>query len=428
MAYFDQLLAGNIDDEYIQNRVRVGVAHQHAGLCPEWYLGAYNKYISLLLPIIWRSQKQDSQKALETTVALLKMVNFDMGISISTYIDAERQATISKSKQLEALNQVAIAITSSLGLQEVMEKIMHYGIELTGSKAACIAFYDEESKSFTDWVTQGLSNHFVQNMVFRPGGLASEAFTSGELIVSNDRTETVYKLSALAHEEGITGLICLPLICNSHHLGLLYLYRNSGDVYSSEEIDLLITFSHLAAGSLENARLHMKTVDMANTDALTGLSNRRLFDEILTAEIHRSLRSSSSFCLLMLDIDNFKEVNDTYGHLSGDAVLKQIANILRGNIRNIDTIARFGGEEFVIIAPASDLNGSKLEGERIRHAISDYYFKLPDGNEIRVTVSIGIACYPFDADDAKMLVDRADSAIYLAKRKGKNLTCLYSDE
>ncbi len=425
IAYFNQLLAGDFDEKYIQNRIRVGVAHQHAGLEPRWYLGAYNKYISLLLPIIWRLQEDDEQKTLETTLALLKIISLDMGIAIDTYIHAERQETLGKSDQLEALNLVAIAITSSLGLQEVMEEIMHHGIELTGSKAACITFYNEDSKSFVEWFTQGLSDHFVKNMAFRSGGMAFEAFTTGLYVVSNDRTETSHKLSALAHEEGIVGFICLPLINKSHHLGLLYLYRNDRDTFSSEEISLLTTFSHLAAGVLENARLHLKTVDIANTDALTGLLNRRMFDERLTAEIQRSQRYSLSFCLLMLDIDHFKEINDIYGHPSGDTVLKKIATVLREQTRNVDIVARFGGEEFVIITPESDWSSAKLHGERIRNAIAGSSFVLPDGREISVTVSIGIACCPLDAADAKEMIDHVDNALYLAKHKGRNTVCLY---
>lgn len=329
---------------------------------------------------------------------------------------------------LEALSLVAIAITSSLGLQEVMEKIMHHGIELTGSKAACISFYNEDSKSFVEWFTQGLSDQFEKNMVFRPGGMAFEAFGTGLHIVSNDRPESRYKLSALAREEGILGFICLPLICKSQRLGLLYLYRHDRDTFSTEEISLLTTFSHLAAEALENARLHLKTVNMANTDALTGLLNRRLFDERLTSEMERSQRYSLSFCLLMLDVDHFKEINDTYGHLFGDTVLEKIAALLRTQTRKADIVARFGGEEFAIIAPESDTDGAKLEGERIRNAIAASSFVLPDGGEIRVTVSVGIAAYPLTATDTKMMIDQADKALYLAKDQGRNTVCAYPEQ
>ena len=425
--YFDQLIAGQYDNSYIQNRIRVGAAHQRVGLDPKWYLGAYSKYLALLLPKVWHLQGGKIDKHLQTTLALLKITFLDMGIAIDTYIRADREAIRAKTEQFDALNQVAITISSSLGLQEVTERILHSGIALTSSIAACIAFYNENSGRFEEWHTQGLSDHFVKNMTFRPGGMAEEAFSSGSCIVSNDRAETLHKLSALVHREGILGFACLPLISQSHRMGVLYLYLNDRDTFSEEELGLLTTFSHLAAGAIENARLHAKTLGMATTDTLTGLFNRRLFDERLSFEMQRSQRYKLEFSLLMLDIDHFKKINDTYGHLSGDAVLGQFADLLREHSREVDTVARFGGEEFMIIAPESDGNNAKLVGERIRKAIAGTAFILPDGREIAITVSIGIACYPACADDEQTMIDRADKALYLAKQEGRNRVYLYRE-
>lgn len=421
------MTAGEYDAAYIQNRVRVGIAHQRAGLDPKWYMGAYNKYLALLLPRVWSLMGDDDRKTLETTLALLKIIFLDMGIAIDTYIHSDRQAIRSKSEQLDALNQVAIAISSSLGLQEVQDRIMRSGIALTASKAACIAFYDEESQCFEEWHTQGLSEDFIKSMSFRPGGLADEAFTTGKHIVSNDRPDTDHKLSKLTHDEGILGFICLPLINQSRRLGVLYLYRNDRDIFLPGEISLLTTFAHLAAGALENARLHAKTLNLATTDTLTGLANRRLFGERLNEEMQRSRRYSRSFSLLMLDIDHFKKVNDNYGHPAGDAVLKQLATILREQTREVDTVARYGGEEFVIVAPESDGNGAKVVGERIRKAIAGKAFILPDGREIGVTASIGIVSYPHCADDPEAMIERADQSLYLAKRGGRNRVYLYRE-
>ena len=425
-AYFDQLTAGEYDAAYIQNRIRVGVAHQRVGLDPKWYIGSYNKYLALLLPRVG-SLLGDQPKTLETTLALLRIIFLDMGIAIDTYIQADRQAISSKTMQLDALNQVAIAISSSLGLQEVLDRIMRSGIALTASKGACLAFYDEESQRFEEWHTQGLSDHFVKNMSFRPGGLADETFISGSYIVSNDRPETRHKLSTLARDEGMLGFICMPLVSYARRLGVLYLYRHHRDTFIPEEIGLLTTFAHLAAGALENARLHAKTLSLATTDTLTGLFNRRLFDERLNGEMQRSHRYGKSFSLMMLDIDHFKKVNDSYGHPAGDAVLRQLAAVLREQTREVDTVARYGGEEFVIVAPESDGSSAKLVGERIRKAVAGTAFILPDGREIGVTVSIGIACYPRCADGAEAMIERADKALYLAKREGRNRVYLYRE-
>lgn len=426
-AYFDQLTAGEYDAAYIQNRTRVGIAHQRIGLDPKWYLGAYNKYLALLLPKMGSLLGDDAGKALETTLALLRIVFLDMGIAIDTYIDADRQAIRGKTEQLDALNQVAIVISSSLGLQAVLDRIMRSGIALSASKAACIAFYDEESQRFEEWHTQGLSAHFIKNMSFRPGGLADEAFASGNHVASNDRTETRHKLSALARDEGILGFVCLPLVSHSRRLGVLYLYRHDRDTFLPEEIELLTTYSHLAAGALENARLHARTLSLATTDTLTGLFNRRALEERLNGEMQRSRRYGKSFSLLMLDIDRFKQVNDRYGHPAGDAVLKQLAAILKKQTRDVDSVARYGGEEFAIVAPESDGSSAKLVGERICKAVARAAFILPGGREIGVTVSIGIACFPRCADGVETMVERADQALYMAKRDGRNRVYLYRE-
>ena len=146
-----------------------------------------------------------------------------------------------RTSQLNALNRMAIAVTSSLDLKEVLDQIMRRGIELTSSKASCIAFYDRETQRFTEWVTQGLSEHFVQNMSFRPGGLADEAFTTtttttttvGTYILSNDRPETQHKLSKLARDEGIKSFICLPLTSHANRLGVIYFYRSDRDTFDA---------------------------------------------------------------------------------------------------------------------------------------------------------------------------------------------------
>ena len=135
-------------------------------------------------------------------------------------------------------------------------------------------FYDQGTQRFKEWVTQGLSEHFVQNMVFHPGGLADEAFTTGAYILSNDRPATSHKLSKLAHEEGLRSFICLPLTSHDR-LGVVYFYRTDRDTFTAEEIELLTTFASLAAGAIENARLHEHLAGEARTDALTTLYNRR---------------------------------------------------------------------------------------------------------------------------------------------------------
>ncbi len=159
---------------------------------------------------------------------------------------------------------------------------------------------------------------------------------------------------------------------------------------------------------------------MAITDALTGLYNRRRFHDVLTSEFERSKRYATPFSVVMLDIDHFKKVNDTFGHSIGDGVLREVSSILKGSIREIDTAARFGGEEFMVILPSTDKNNALIVAERMRVAIERYRF---EGLDWSVTVSIGIAGMPdATADTEDMLIRCADFALYRAKQGGRNRT------
>ena len=427
LSYFNRLTAGEYDADYLQDRLRIGVAHQRADLAPQWYIGAYNKYLALLLPKIWRFYPGDEQKLLATTRALLKVVFLDMGVAIDAYIDAHQQAIRHKATQLAALNQVAVAISSSLGLQELLDKILQSGASLAASQAASIVFHDEGSRRFDQAHARGLSEHFVHNMRFRDDGLAAEAFRTHSHIVSSDRADSRHKLSQLARDEGIRSFICLPLASHARRMGVLYVYRKDADSFLAEEIELLTTFSYLAAGAMENAQLHAKAVTLAATDTLTGLANRRTFDARLKDEFQRTQRFSESFALLFLDIDHFKQVNDTYGHQAGDEVLKSLARIFKKHLREVDIAARYGGEEFAAILPESGEAEAQAVAERIRKAVAEAPFLLPGGKEVPVTVSIGVASYPGCAADADQIVAHADQAMYLAKQMGRNRVCLYQE-
>lgn len=427
LEYFRRLTAGAYGLEYARHRLRVGAAHYRVGLAPKWYLGAYNKYLSLLIPKIDALMPGDPAKARRTSLALLKIVLFDVGLAIDTYIHAEHQAIRHKGAQLGALNQIALALTSSLSLDDILNEIMRKGIALSGSKAACIAFCDPAGWMFKDWTTQGLSEHFVRNIAFQPGGLADETFITNGFVVSNDRPGTKHQLSKLARDEGILGFICLPLTSRADRLGVIYFYRADRDSFEPEEIELLTIFAQLAAQAVENARLHARTDREARTDALTGLLNRRVFDRRLDEEQRRAARYGKPYALMMIDIDHFKRINDSYGHPAGDAVLKTVGRVLTEQFRDVDIVARYGGEEFVAILP--EIGGTTAKGvaKRVCRAIAGTPFTLPDGREIGVTVSIGVSCYPSCAVDAAAAVDTADQALYTAKLAGRNRVLLYRE-
>jgi len=425
--YFSSLTAGAYGPDYVRHRVRVGLAHERVGLAPKWYIGAYNKYLNLLIPEIGALLPGDSSRAQRMALALLKIVLFDMELAMDTYIHASEGLLQRKNAQLEAINRVVLALTSAQELAVILDQAMVQGAELVGAGAACIAFYDTDAGRFMDWVTYGLSPQFVQHIAFRPGGLAEEAFTTGTPVFCNDRPETRHQLSRLARDEGIRGFVCLPLTSRSGRLGVIYFYRRDRDDFEPAEVELLVTFAHIAASAIENARLYARLESEARTDALTGLYNRRVFERRLDEEHRRARRYGKSYALLMLDVDHFKGINDQYGHPAGDAVLAALGRLLALQVRDVDTAARYGGEEFAVILPEISSGAVKEIGERVCRRIAATPFTLPDGRQIHVTVSIGISSYPGCAADVRSLVSTADQALYLAKQAGRNRVLLYRE-
>lgn len=184
-------------------------------------------------------------------------------------------------------------------------------------------------------------------------------------------------------------------------------------VLSSVANDLII--------AVENSRLYKLTKKLAITDELTGLFNYRFMLERLEDEIERARRFGRSLSLLMLDADDFKLYNDTHGHIAGDGALAELAGVLRGSVRDIDVVCRYGGEEFAILLPETDAEGAFVAAEKVREAVASHVFPDGDGTKAQsLTVSIGLSTFPHPANDREELLRQADDALYVAKRTGRN--------
>ncbi len=175
---------------------------------------------------------------------------------------------------------------------------------------------------------------------------------------------------------------------------------------------------------VKRAILYKKVQELAITDSLTGVFSRRYLLERFNEEMERSKNFKYNFSFLMIDIDHFKDFNDRYGHLVGDAILREISKTIKENIRQIDLVGRYGGEEFSVILSETDKYGARFVAERIRQAIEYGPVKAYD-EDLKVTISIGISTFPDDAKDIQILIDRADWALYRAKQSGRNRVCAF---
>jgi diguanylate cyclase (GGDEF)-like protein len=203
-------------------------------------------------------------------------------------------------------------------------------------------------------------------------------------------------------------------------VGVMTVARAAGQ-FTVPERDVFLYLLGQAAASVENVALHELVSEQAITDELTGLANNRAFRDVARKEAARAQRFGHELSLVILDIDDFKQVNDTYGHLQGDAVLRRVARVLDAESRGIDEPARYGGEEFVVALPETGLEGAVEVAERIRSRIEAQAIPIIGGDgDLRVTASLGAATMPGAADDVQGLIAAADAALYEAKREGKN--------
>jgi len=226
----------------------------------------------------------------------------------------------------------------------------------------------------------------------------------------------------------IRSIVSLPLRARGEVIGVMTLNSPKTDAFTEDIHQVLKIIEYPASVVVDNARLHERTKRMAVTDGLTRLYNHRHFYELLEQEFHRTKRYQSSVALVMIDIDFFKQINDTYGHQVGDDILKELALVVRGQVREVDILARYGGEEFAALLPQTSLDQAQVVAERIREAVEKNEFSTSKGI-IKITVSLGVAGYPeMDIHSQVELVQQADSALYRAKEAGKNRVVVGGDE
>jgi len=227
----------------------------------------------------------------------------------------------------------------------------------------------------------------------------------------------------------------LPLVRYGDLIGSFNLGSDSAQRFSKESAtDFLQRLSTIVAICLENAANHERLKRVGLTDALTGINNRRFFDQRLTEEIARGLRTQEPIACLFLDVDHFKQINDHFGHHAGDRVLRQVANLIREQLRNCDVLGRYGGEEFAALLDNTGPGAALEIAQRIRQSVEQHTFVLPDEAQaapFQVTISIGVATLDTVRGDSnalklgQTLLEQADQALYQAKETGRNKVTLY---
>jgi len=305
---------------------------------------------------------------------------------------------------LRALSEVASFDLAALTLYDA-ETDTHRVVAVGGDDARCAPLVDAQFQG------RGLVPQVVRTRHYLP--------VSGEVA---EAAPAVFCESLRI--KGIRSLLVLPLPYGEEVLGTLVLGSDARAAYGPSVRERLEVVAHSAAVSLKNAERFELIRTMATTDGLTGLVNHRQFQARYEEVMARARRSGSPFAVLLLDVDRFKAVNDTYGHPVGDEVLRAVAARLAETVRSVDLAARYGGEEFVALLENCGADGGMAMGERIREAIAGTPVPSAAG-DLKVSVSVGVACYPEQGDSREVILEHADQALYAAKDGGRNQVRLY---
>jgi diguanylate cyclase (GGDEF)-like protein len=322
---------------------------------------------------------------------------------------------------LKVLNEESAKLLSSLNVRVIAETLIDGTMRIATSKSIFFVVKGNEVEILHHKGFDDLDKHVfsMKNTV-----LDMVAKNKEPLNLSDVRH---YRSSIMPFKINNMGSVfVLPLLYEKDLLGILVILSEETNAFNPYQIELLKVLGNQASISIANAKFHEEIEKLAITDGLTGLFNHRHFQERLNHEFHRRGRFPEPISLLLIDIDHFKEINDTYGHPVGDLVLKDVSDIIKRTIRNIDVPARYGGEEFAVILIGTDTRGALKMAERLRKAVMKKIFSAENEN-FQITVSIGLSTHRDEIRSKEELIEEADKALYHAKRTGRNRSVLWSD-
>jgi diguanylate cyclase (GGDEF)-like protein/putative nucleotidyltransferase with HDIG domain len=374
-----------------------------------------------LVGVLAISARRDGRVYSVEDMDLLEFVSAQVAASIEKEYLHERLRE--QDKEITLVNHLTTIMTSSVSIQMIFEGFAQELKKEMSVDWASIAVIDGAELYF-----MALSSNI--GSAWQIGERIPLKETATEWVCQEKRS--LYEADLKRHrrfwtgeyhlQQGSRSIVYLPLNIKDHSIGCLIVASHKPNAYSRSQIKLLERVALQIASPVENAQLYIQVEQRSRIDELTGLFNRRHFEERLKEEIARHSRYGSEFSIFMLDLDNFKNYNDVYGHPAGDLLLNQIGKIIKSSIRSVDQAFRYGGDEFVAILPETTTEDAYVVAERFREKITEEM----ERQTIAITCSIGLASYPSDGVIAGELIDVADTTLYYAKRTGGNRTYLSS--
>jgi len=334
-------------------------------------------------------------------------------------------------KRDSAMTRIAEELGSTLNTDHLFELILERLVSLVDAEKGSLMLLDEEAGSLAIKAVRGLNHKLLESVRVAPHqGIAGKVLATGASLLVSD-LETDERVAQKSRPRYRTkSFISLPLKLDHRTIGVVNISdKVSGEVFSAEDLERVSAVATYASVVIERGTYYRKAEELkriSTMDPLTQLANRRSFEERLLEEVQRAKRHESPLSLVMVDLDDFKRVNDQYGHPAGDEVLRITARILRQTIRTIDVACRYGGEEFAIILPQTTKPGAAVIAERICTELRKLDLPVqPADRWLKVTGSLGVACFPEDADSPEGLIQQADIALYSAKLHGKDQVVVF---
>jgi len=319
-----------------------------------------------------------------------------------------------RAEQLEAINAVAKKTTRVLDLDELLTVVCR--LLLDWFRIDHVAVLLAEGDTLRVRAYEGrLTPNLAMGSILSPGaGLAARALSTGRSVIENDVNSIEGYIAGFAETQSE---MCVPLIIFGEKLGVLALDSAARNVFVPDDIQPLESVADICAAAIQNAHNFDRMKQLAYVDGLTGIHNRRYFEMRVMEELERAGRFQGRMSLIMLDIDHFKKMNDEFGHLLGDEMLRAVSSILKQQLRKMDMVCRYGGDEFAIVVPETTGESAMRVAEKLRRQVETHFFP---GVPRPVTISCGVADYPAHGITRDEVVAAADAALYLAKQAGRN--------
>jgi len=333
---------------------------------------------------------------------------------------------VGRNRQLQELSifhGVAKALTSSLDLDSILQTIMDKMAEYFRPDTWSLLMVDEAMEELYFAIAVGTASEALKDVRLKVGeGIAGWVAKHGERLivpdVMNDPrfSKRIDEMTQLETQS----IICIPLRAKHRVLGVIQLVNVDMDGFGDEELFFLQALSDYAAIAIENARAVEKIQELTITDDVTGLYNARHLYKTLETEVYRSSRFNYEFTVLFIDLDHFKQVNDTHGHLIGSKLLAEIGYLIKAQLRLIDFAFRYGGDEFVILLPQTGKDAALVVAKRLRDSLRTSMFCKEEGLNLNVRASIGVATYPHDAKSPHDVIRQADEMMYMVKNSTRD--------